>query len=217
MIEPALVDASSSDEEIYMITDPVPVAHDYMTEDVTDIWNEPPFDDDQTRRQNNPHYPPTPVGWPYSVEEWEVLYDQRRRPTPPSAQEDVRCVVEVMVGNGLRPNHPAFRTRRLIGLLDSGSSVSITCRGVVPIDCPLEGYKPKKHTTLGGTFVTHSTTMMPLVLPQFSEHRVINAKLLVDETIGVGADARVANSAAYFQFGAVERLPDKELLLIRQT
>jgi RNase H-like domain found in reverse transcriptase/Reverse transcriptase (RNA-dependent DNA polymerase)/Integrase zinc binding domain len=196
------LDLESNSAEVFMVNDPDsdlkddmsvgPTTHDYLNEDVSDIFVGAPSPlsnnfEIEERIARNPNYPPTPLGWPYSVEEWEVRYDEVRRPPqdPDTNLDRPRSVVEVRIGNGLQPNDPDFAERRLIGLLDSGSTVSIATLGVVPTECALEFLdRVRKHNTLGGVFVTHSKTELPIILPQFTVDRTVTCEFQIDETIG---------------------------------
>jgi transposase InsO family protein len=138
-----------------------------------------------------------PDDWGYSKVEWEVYQAEVNDlntvnlPDPDDPPPAPRCLLQVQLSNGGIPNDPDFRGRPLIALLDSGSSVSLTVRGVIPsnINTTVRPRRPTKFITKGGTFVTHSISNFNIMLPQFSVHRKISLNLHVDETIGEARQA----------------------------
>jgi hypothetical protein len=110
--------------------------------------------------------------------EWEVFQAENAsyeaiedRPTV----DPQFAVKEHLTGGGRvdskRPNVDTFRGRKLIGLIDKDSLVSICPRGVVPFCSELymdgnNALRAVKRATKGGVFVTHSMCKFGIQLPQ---------------------------------------------------
>ena len=134
------------------------------------------------RVDTQPPIPPKPADFPYSQVDWEVLHEEQQGPHDDAPQ----CHIEVALMHGQQPMTYSFATRKLKGLLDSGSSVSICVKGAIPKRSWLQRkMTPVRFATKGGVFVTHSTCLVDIVLPQFTRTHIVWHHFHCDETVGI--------------------------------